>query len=407
MNMGAILFLVVGLICGGAIGWFIKDASVSTTNAESSDTIFKSDHRTSSQSGSVSYHSSSNASSKSGTLEEFIRIENITSSEVAALGEQFSQSLSTLERSRIFDRLIASMTAENALEIRELTKGLSRRNANFIKFNLAYGRIAGEEAVLLSLDSPEKDENLIFQGWASADPEAAKQWLQSIEDQNTLSKKGYSNTQLKRELHEELVKGMYLNNPDETAAYVASLDESETSFAKKSSVHLVNDLVYLNGPEAALEWAEKLPSGEVATATYVEIADEWSERDAEAALAWAQSHQNNDQREAALYEVWRNMANGEGGSDPFKAAEKINELPESDDKNQSLAGYANGARERYPETAVEAAMSITNPELRNSILVETARYYFRKDRNGAKEWLATTNLPEEVAAQIAKNANLR
>ena len=406
MNAAAISFLAIGLISGGTIGWFAKDA---TETLEASKGTSSAPFKSASTGDSFS---SQRSAHKSTSLNDSVAIIGITSSEINSLGQQFSQSLDPIERSRIFDRLIASMTLENALEIREYVKGLSHRDPDFRKFNLAYGRIAGLDAVKFAINSPERDGSFIFQGWTSVNPEAAKEWLHTMGEQDVagmaeLKEQGFTVESLKRQFHQELVKGLYINNPNEAAAYIGSLDDSQYNFAKNSSEELVNDLVNRNGPEAAIDWAANLPSGNVANATYGEIADEWSEKDAEAALAWAQTQQNDEQRQSALRQIWRNMASGIGGTNAFEAAEQINNMPESIDKDHALVGYSRGVLNRHPQTAVEAAMSIGDPAMRKINLLTTAAHYFRNDRKGANVWLENSGLSQELTTQIKNNANSR
>jgi len=86
----------------------------------------------------------------------------LSSDQIEQLGGQFSRTLDPIEREKLFDRLLASMTIENAEEIREYVKGLRSYDPSFRKFNYRFGQIGGQEAVLFGLNSPEKDGGAIF-----------------------------------------------------------------------------------------------------------------------------------------------------------------------------------------------------------------------------------------------------
>jgi len=87
-----------------------------------------------------------------------------------------------------------------------------------------------------------------------------------------------------RDLHDDLVEGIYINDPSEAAFYLSNLDDDQLRFASASSQSIVRDLVARNGAEAAEQWVSYLPEGKIATSAISELADEWSEQDSAAAL---------------------------------------------------------------------------------------------------------------------------
>jgi len=304
------------------------------------------------------------------------------------------------------------MTIENAEEIREYVKGLRSYDPSFRKFNYRFGQIGGQEAVLFGLNSPEKDGGAIFKGWASTNPVAAADWFKTLEgssipEMEVLAERGITEKMLIRDLHDDLVEGIYINDPSEAAFYLSNLDDDQLRFASASSQSIVRDLVARNGAEAAEQWVSYLPEGKIATSAISELADEWSEQDSAAALAWASEQNNKELRQTALYEVWKNMGAGEGGTDAYVAAEQINAMVDSADKDYALSGFAQGTRREFPATAVEAAMSIKDPKLRDSQLLQTASYYLRRKPTEAKAWLADSGLSEDLVSKITAAGNRR
>ena len=314
-----------------------------------------------------------------------------------------------MERIRLMDQLLSQLTAENALSMRELIQDLDSDAPEFEMFHYAWGQIAGKEAVTFGLDSRERDGGPIFRGWAQANPDAAQTWLATIDFENDpafakINERGISQERLTRYLHDEFLHGLYLNDPQKAAQYLATLPEDQASFVSRDSEELVEEIISRNGINAAREWVELLPSNSLSSRAVGEIADEWSEREPRAALDWAMTQENEVVRRSALENVWRNMARGEGGADVQAAAEEINAMPASTDKDSALAGYSDGTRSRNPRGSVDAAMNISDPELREESLLRNGGYYLRREPKEATQWLQNSGFSQELVDNITRNA---
>lgn len=327
--------------------------------------------------------------------------------DIAELGEQFKDAWDPIERARLFDQLISQLTAENAEEMRTYVQGLRSDSAEFINFHFAWGKIAGPDAMTFGINSKEYDGGHIFKGWASANPEEAQAWLEGLDFNNdpafeNLRNRGATSERLTRLLRQKLIEGLYLNEPRKAASYISSLPEDQSNFARDQAENLVRDIITRNGIEAAQNWVSHLPVGKVSSDAVGEIADEWSEVDPEAALEWAMTHQNEEVRQDALFNVWRNMASGEAGSDPFQVAERINAMPASSDKDFALYGFASGTRRQFPESSIEAAASISDPELRERSVIRSAASFLRSNPTQAREWIESSGLPQQTVDQIRR-----
>ena len=403
MNISHLLSISAALVIGGLSGWFVK-GSVSNQGAKLDSVSQKTSRGVDGQ-----FLDSNGELGKSKRDEVGYRDGE---SGIQSLGLQLRGISDPIERGKIFDQLISQLTKENALEMRDLFKDMDSRSDEFRDFHYAWGQVSGEEAAFFGLSSKEYDGGHIFKGWASANPEAAQAWFNGLDydsDPNfdVLKKRGVSEARVLAFLHENLVEGLYHNDPTAAANYISTLSDDQARFARNTSEGLVEEIISLNGIEAAKDWISLLPEGNISSDAIGEIADEWSERDPEAALAWAQEHENTEVRQEALYNVWRNMASGQGGADPFVAAEQINAMPESVDKDYALSGYASGARWRYPETAADAALSINDPDIREDALLSSASYYLRREPNNAKEWLANSGLSDDLIEQINRSSRRR
>jgi len=317
-----------------------------------------------------------------------------------------------MQRIRFMDQLLSQLTPENALSIREFIKDLDTDSPEFEMFHYTWGQVAGKEALLFGLNSPEKDGDVLFRGWTSKNPEAAQEWFAAIDYENDpafdrLRNRGFSEERLTSYLHKQLLHGLYLNDPDKAAQYLAALPADQASFARRGSEELIEDIIARNGIAAARDWVDLLPPDSLTARAVGEVADEWAERDPRAALDWAMTHQDEDVRRSALENVWRNMASGRGNADPFQAAEEINAMPNSTDKDSALAGYADGTRYRYPRTSVDAAMNITDPQLREESLIRNGGYYLRRDPQAANEWLNNSGFSEKLINKITHSSKHR
>lgn len=408
--MKVILSSVVALAVGMGAGWFLRGESAPRATEEVAST--KTERVSSPTDTQPQPTGEAMPSSSPESVSSYIAGVKVAPENLESLGEQFKKTSNPLERNKIFNQLLSLMTADNALTIRDLIKDLRYDSPEFRNFHYAWGALAGKEAIEFGLESREYDGGILFQGWASASPDAAREWYTNMDFQNDpafehMRERGRTEERIKEYLQEELVKGLYAADPREAAQYLSTLEGENAAFARRSSEELVEDIISRNGIEAAKDWVELLPTEDYTSGAIGEIADEWSEKDSGAALEWAMTHENDAVRQSALENVWRNIAQGQGGADPFTAAEEISAMAPSPDKDYALAGFASGSRREYPETAVEAALSISDPGLRDRALVSSASSYLRSNPTEANEWLQNSGISQDLVEQIQRNSRRR
>jgi len=170
-------------------------------------------------------------------------------------------------------------------------------------------------------------------------------------------------------------------------------------------------------PEAAAEWARTLPMNGRGQALHGILAG-WADSDPVAAIQWAK---NLDEQEKW---VVNNVIAVWGRKDPMAASKWVMEIPEGQDKNQSLEslGQAWGAKDRdkamkwadglknlqekrsfvggvafsyamsEPEAGIRWAEALTEPKIKEASLVQAVRAWSYQDRPAVEKWLA--GLPE-------------
>ena len=119
--------------------------------------------------------------------EATVAVVAISDAEIESLGEQFRDAASPIEQRLAFSKLLEGLTAENALLIREQIGQLKDQSSEYKEFHYAWGAIAGKEAVIFGAETEGDDMSPALSGWASADPHAARWWLEALDMENDSS----------------------------------------------------------------------------------------------------------------------------------------------------------------------------------------------------------------------------
>lgn len=170
-------------------------------------------------------------------------------------------------------------------------------------------------------------------------------------------------------------------------------------------------------PEAAAEWARTLPINERMQALHGILAG-WAESDPVAAIRWAKNLDEQDKW------VINNIIAVWGQKDPGAASKWVLEMPEGEDRNQSLEslGQAWGGHDREgamkwadglknlqekisfvggvafsygmsePEKSIRWAQELTEAKIKETSLTQAVRAWSYRDRPSAEKWLS--GLPE-------------
>ena len=383
---------------------------------------------------------------------EAVSVEVLSSEMIEALTAEAINEPSPLKRSLAFSKLLDSLTPENALIVMEAMKEHDATNDQWELFRYAWGAMDPAEAMRQAAALDRGEQKAIKEtltGWASANPADARDWVESLDDEDARSR-----------YLAELVSGMADNNIEMATDYVLELAEDGVSRAhryidavvreqlrsgditatvawtealpneelKLRAMERIADRYVSEDPEAAADWASAYAADESAARLIEEVGEEWAERDPEAALTWLSSLPEGEGRRDGVQEAigeWANndpaaavdwLSNLAQGSmkedamqeaigewaerDPTAAGEYLLGMPNSPTKDSAMSGYARNVVREDPEAAIAWANTIAGEELRLQTVTLTAQEWFRRDRDAALIWLESSGLPDEIQLEV-------
>ncbi len=336
-----------------------------------------------------------------------------------AVTEQAVRDPNPLTRRLAFARLLESMTAENAMEIREHLVALGAEGDTWNDFNYAWGALAGREAFEFARTSDEPDLGAALTGWAAADPAGALAMLDNLPEELEGQR---------RNLQGNIISGIADHDLNLATEVALRFGADDPDHAQRLLREVANEAIRQGGPETASLWVESLPDGDAkggamrrVTETYVrqdpqaaaawagqfadqdyarsaigEIGDEWAERDPQAAVAWLETlpagASQNTGFSQALGE-WEDR-------DPEAAGQYLMSMERSPQRDAAVAGFANGYAWQDPTTAIAWAQDISDPELRERSLTQVGQAYYRRDPEGARIWLESSGLPQDARQEV-------
>ncbi len=339
--------------------------------------------------------------------------------DITDLGEQFRNATDPLVKRALFAKLLAGLTAENALEIREQIAHLDFNDPEFRDFHYAWGRIGGKDAVMHGAETDKSDMAPSMAGWASANPAAAKAWFDSLEEKGG---KGPTRERLK----EAYVHGLAIANPTLASDFVLSLGAAGDPRAKQMMGIVTEKMLTSSGTGAATNWASGLPEGELRNHAFYEIARNQVRQDPAAAAAWATPLAGQNGGSAAVYGIssewgsrdgaaaakWLDTLSGDQSksygpafagwakSDPLAASQRIVAMPPSENRNNAIGGMVYSYRWEDPVSAITWANQITNPKGRQDVLALSAEAYLKKDPAAATAWIPNSGLPAATQQRL-------
>lgn len=345
-----------------------------------------------------------------------------TTTEIQEIGAAFKRELDPVKRRLAFVKLLEGMTVENAKQIREQIAGLPADSPEFRDFHYAWGKIAGIEAIMHGAETSKPDMVATLAGWASAEPEAAREWFAGLDPQ---SKESYAN-------QEYLKMGMVhgLSNIDSSLATSFVL---ERAAAGDRQVHhmlgiVTHKILQTQGTVEAANWAQNLPPGEMRGAALGRVAHSYAQSDPKAAANWVRSIANDANGSHAVGAVSRQMAQRDGaaaiawvdslgdsphrssayystfegwaGKDPAAASQHLVEMPASPDRDSAIGGLVSRHRWEDPVSAITWSAEIADAGTRERSMISAGQAYLRRDPAAAREWLPSSGLSAEAQKKI-------
>lgn len=324
-------------------------------------------------------------------------------------------------RRMAFAKLLDSVTAENAPQIREQLTALGARGQEIRDFNYTWGALGGEEAFNTAALGNKRDLESLMSGWAAVDPDGAIAMLANLPEDLT---------EEKERLEGGLVAGLADRDQKQAAAYVQAMADAGNENAARFMGIVVGEVMRESGYEQASVWVEGLADGplkgramdrvagryvrenpiaasvwieqfageEYAAEAVREVGSEWAERDPDSAVSWLDRLPEGDGQKAALnsaFDDWEDK-------DPVAAGTYLVNMPSSPKRDSAISGFAVGLAAQEPETAIAWANEISDPQLRERSLTRSGQIFFSRNPEAAKAWLATSGLPANLQAEIQK-----
>ncbi|MEM0895579.1 MAG: hypothetical protein AAGJ79_01745 [Verrucomicrobiota bacterium] len=281
----------------------------------------------------------------------------LSAEELAELVAKAGKSLDPLEGRRSFDRILASITRENAPVLREglLEAGVSAEMMEI--FDFAWGA-EDPDGVLdyLQLVEESQTEGLLANavpGWASKEPQGAIHYVE-----------GLSAGEFQDAMTGELVKGLAVNDLDLATSYITELQARTDREVRQPMEILSNSVVQVSSVDEAVEWVERLPAPELQEAALDPVGRQFARERPEDAMEWAE-------RFARRNRIWRSIVPvGEEivVRQPRRVYEWIAPLPPSAPRLEMVEGSVREiARDSIPK-AEEMVAQIPDPPTRDAAI---------------------------------------
>lgn len=340
---------------------------------------------------------------------------------IAALGEEFRSTRDPLARREAFAKLLAGLTAENALEVREQIAHLDANSAEFRDFHFAWGKIGGVDAVMHGAGTDKQDMGPTMAGWASANPAAARAWFDSLPEK---SDKPPRRDQMK----EAMVHGLAIADPAKAVEFVTALGAAGDPRARQMMGIVTDKMLQSAGPAAAAAWAASLPPGELRGNALFDIARAQVRADPAKAAAWATTLAADKNGSSIIYGIstewgtrngaaavkWLDSLSSSGNqsasygpavagwakADPLAASQYISNMRPSENRDYAIGGLVYSHRWEDPAATISWANEIKDTKRRQEVLTLAAEAYARKDPAGAAAWLPASGLPSATQQRL-------
>ena len=343
----------------------------------------------------------------------------LTSAGIAALGEEFRSTRDPLARREAFAKLLAGLTVENALEVREQIAHLDADSAEFRDFHFAWGKIGGADAVLHGAGTDKQDMGPTMAGWASANPAAARAWYDALPEK---SEKPPRREQMK----EAIVHGLAIADPAKAVEFVTALGAAGDPRARQMMGIVTDKMLQSAGPATAAAWATALPEGELRGHALFEVARAQVRADPAKAAAWAAPLAGDKNGSSVIYGIstewggrngaaavkWLDTLSGNQSAsygpavagwakaDPLAASQYISAMRPSENRDYAIGGLVYSHRWEDPAATITWANEIKDTKRRQEVLTLAAEAYTRKDPAGAAAWLPASGLPDATQQRL-------
>ncbi|MEM8953985.1 MAG: hypothetical protein AAGD22_07540 [Verrucomicrobiota bacterium] len=326
-----------------------------------------------------------------------------------------------LKKNALFAEILANISPDNIEDaVRAMREGNPGRDdfGQMRVLTYAWGAMDPEAALAYTQEEITDNRGSAFStmsvlsGWATEDPQGALAWLQGQEDLDGWELQAYERG---------IMSGFAEADPEAAAEYVLSLqDEGQ----QRQYMDLITrEQIQTKGLDEAKLWIANLPDGEAKISAYDTLAGQFTRSDLDGAADWAAGLAGDPQAVRAIAEVadelaernpqegllWSlNLPAGDAQSqairatfgewsrdDPIAASEYLNTMAASPAKDQAIASFATNAAREDGEGGVAWATTIQDPQLREEATVRAAQAWNRQDSEAVASWLPASGLTAE------------
>lgn len=338
------------------------------------------------------------------------------------LGKLFQEAGTEDDRRAKFEALLSKLTVANAKEMRRYVAGLPVESYEFKKFHYEWGKIGGKDAVMHGATTEKPDMSITLAGWASANPEAAMAWYDS------LPKQGRGNYANQTHMMGGLLRGLADSSPKQGLEFYYKIKLAHPQMSGRMASVLTGSLVNSMGAEETAAWTESLPPGTLRAVARARVVWDLSQENLPAALAWVEgfAHEQDAgpgveamakayaQKDIFGSVTWLetlspgspklkglSAAYGYWGSlEPDSAAEYLNAQQPSKDRDFAVNGFISGLVNKDPETALSWAEEIQDKGLREAALVRAGIRFMQIDEQAAADWIDGAGLSKGSMQKI-------
>ena len=326
------------------------------------------DHSESSQRSSVVSERSVSSTSVRDSQEaregpdEPRRDNQLSQDEIDLLVRESIKSRSPIERRQAMDRILQKMgNSEMSFEdVLAIGKRLREQGANdeWKLLGYAMGAYQADEAMAYLGKVPAEErvgfiENII-PGLASENADLAINLFESLEP----------NEQAK--VRAKFLEGLVDNDAAVATDYLYDSSDLE-NYSWRPMAELTRELVKDQGLRSTLDWADELPQGP-------QRRDAWS----------------------AAYAVW-------ASKDPVAAGESVNQIPDGTDRNLAINGFVSAHVHQDGEMAMTWIADISEPGLRDAVMIRVGRQYFQRDPAAATRWYSSSGVSPSIWERVTNS----
>ena len=290
------------------------------------------------------------------------REKQLSEDEIDLLVTDSIKSSSPIERRQAMDQILqkmrnSEMSFEDALAIGEALKEQGV-NDEWELLGYAMGVYQSDETIAHLGKIPAEErvgfiENII-PGLASENAELAINLFESLEP----------NEQAK--VRPELLRGLVDNDTAIATDYIYDSSDLE-NYSWRPMAELTRELVKDKGLKPTLDWANELPQGP-------QRRDAWS----------------------SAYAVW-------ASKNPVAAGESLNQLPDGVDRNLAINGFVSAHVYKDGEMAMTWIDAISEPGLRDAVMIRVGRQYFQRDPAAATQWYSSSGVSPSIWERVTNS----